>query len=101
MYMSMLSSFLLNISVTCSLSNYFSISDLLCTHWTDFPGSLYLGLLLSLYIFPGRRKASHFRENISPPGNHALYEFITKNLELTGHKLSKIIWRDSMFMSGN
>jgi hypothetical protein len=47
-----------------------------------------LGLLLSLYIFHGRRKASHFRENIffSPPGNHALYKFITKNSEQTGQK---------------
>jgi hypothetical protein len=36
----------------------------------DFRGILYLGLLLSLYIFPGRRKASHFIEKIFSPRNH-------------------------------
>lgn len=64
MYVFMLISFLLNISVMCGLSNYFLISDLLYTHWTDFRGNLYLGLLFSLYIFLGSRKASYFVVNI-------------------------------------
>jgi hypothetical protein len=37
--MSMLILFLFNISVMCGLSNYFLISDLVWTHWTEFRGS--------------------------------------------------------------
>jgi len=56
----------------------------------DFPGSVIFGLLLSLYIFPGRRKVSHFMANIFfSPVNHDLYEFIKDRSEMIEDNLAR------------
>jgi hypothetical protein len=80
--MSLLISFLLNISGMNYLSKILFVSDLLGSHGMDFHESLYSGRLLYRYILPGRRKVSdkscrgnqntQFMANNFFPESHAL-----------------------------
>lgn len=106
MYMSMLTSFLLNISAMCNLLNYFVVCGLLCTQLAVYyiSGSLYLGLFLSRYFFHWKEKNFIFHEDIFFPRKSRTLRIHYKNSEeQTGQRHSKIVCRevDSICMWGN